>query len=132
MLNKDLCKQCENLLEYVMEYGTGNANMARCIFGISDLTILKCSHFKKKIALDKQLRTDIKKSLSHGKNPRKQPKDVRAWKTKGICDFCENALKCTEAKRDGNVNEDCKDWRKDLAIKRREEEANTTSSEKVN
>ena len=79
MLNKDLCKQCENLLEYVMEYGTGNANMARCIFGISDLTILKCSHFKKKIALDKQLRTDIKKSLSHGKNPRKQP-DGEAWK----------------------------------------------------
>ena len=28
--------------------------------------------------IDKQLRADIKKSLSHGKSPRKQP-DSRAW-----------------------------------------------------
>ncbi len=75
------------------------------------------------VKIDKELRADIQKALSHGKAPRKQPVDVRAWKTKGICDFCENALKCDEEKMKLNINEDCKNWKKDLLIKKREKVA---------
>ncbi len=84
------CKDCK-YLTVTKEFHNGDKDNIQeymhCSFICKDEyemeNVIECDGYKKATKPDKQLRANIKKELSHGKKPRKQP-DGSAWKKKDI------------------------------------------------